>query len=50
MTDVITFFFQLLTDVLAVIISHWLLSVFFLITIFSWIVGLINQTRGSGNK
>lgn len=47
MTEVINFFFQTLTDVLNVILQYWILSVSLLITIFSWIISIINQSKGS---
>lgn len=47
MTEVITFFFDLCTDLLSVISKYWILSVFFLITILSWVIGLINQSKGN---
>lgn len=45
MTDVIDFFFTLWGQMFQLITSKWLLSVFLLISIFSWIVDLINSSR-----
>ena len=45
MTDVITFFFQLLGSMWSVITQYWILSFAFMLAIISWIVDLINGTR-----
>lgn len=49
MSEVINFFFQTWTIILNVIKSQWLLSVFLLISILSWIVSLVNQSKGNRN-
>ncbi len=45
MTDVITYYFQLMSDILNVIVQSWLLSVFFLISILGVVVQLVNQSK-----
>lgn len=47
MTDVINYFMTVCNQVFTLIKSQWLLSIFFLINIFAFIVNLINQSQGT---
>lgn len=45
MTEVINFFFSLISSVWQVIKSQWIISIFVLISIFGFIVDLIIKSR-----
>lgn len=45
MTQVIDFFFELISDLWSLITTYWILSMSVLITVISWVVDLVRGTR-----
>lgn len=51
MSDVITFFFNILGGVWTLITSHWIIGVFVLISVINMIISAINMTsKDNGDK
>lgn len=45
MQEITDFFFTILNQVWALIISQWILSIGFLLLILGWVISLINGSR-----
>ena len=45
MTQVIDFFFEIISDLWTLITTYWILSMSVLITVISWVVDLVRGTR-----
>lgn len=50
MTDVISFWVSITSDLWTLIVQHWLLSISVLITVLNMVITVVNNTRGGGNS
>ena len=46
MIEVIGFFFDTLRDIWSVIYANWLLAISFMIAIISFVISIVNNTKG----